>query len=200
MRTEGPVIDAVPQSTRILNEAARLFVARGYNGISMREIAEGCGISKAGLYYHFVDKEQLFLAILNNSLDELTAIISESTNLQGSTRKQLEHFANAIFLRLPADRRALIRLAGQEMGKLSPKAREEFGQRYQSEFIGRLAGILAEAMQKGELRSCDPVMATWVLLGMMYPFFSASSESRPEVDSDVVEFILNVYLRGMHPE
>jgi AcrR family transcriptional regulator len=101
MRTEGPVIDAVPQSTRILNEAARLFVARGYNGISMREIAEGCGISKAGLYYHFVDKEQLFLAILNNSLDELTAIISESTNLQGSTRKQLEHFANAIFYAYP---------------------------------------------------------------------------------------------------
>lgn len=38
---------------RILAAAARLFMARGYRGISMREIAEAVGISKAGLYFPF---------------------------------------------------------------------------------------------------------------------------------------------------
>ncbi len=51
---------------RILNTALRLFVAQGYNGVSMREIAALCQLSKAGLYYHFEDKEDLFLEIINN--------------------------------------------------------------------------------------------------------------------------------------
>jgi len=56
----------VPQ--QILHEATRLFVDRGYHALSMREIAEAVGVSKAGLYYHFEDKEDLFLAILTNNL------------------------------------------------------------------------------------------------------------------------------------
>ena len=39
---------AVPE--RIIEEATRLFVASGYTSISMREIAEAVGVSKAGLY------------------------------------------------------------------------------------------------------------------------------------------------------
>ncbi|HHJ06422.1 MAG TPA: TetR/AcrR family transcriptional regulator, partial [Anaerolineae bacterium] len=38
---------------RICNEATRLFVQEGYAGLSMRQLAEQVGISKAGLYYHF---------------------------------------------------------------------------------------------------------------------------------------------------
>ena len=53
---------------RIAEEATRLFVANGYHGVSMREIAEAVGISKAGLYYHFRDKEDLFIAILTANL------------------------------------------------------------------------------------------------------------------------------------
>ena len=48
--------EALDLRARILAEATRLFVVYGYNGISMREIAEAVGVSKAGQYYHFKDK------------------------------------------------------------------------------------------------------------------------------------------------
>ena len=60
---------------RILAEATRRFVIHGYNSISMREIAEACGIKKAALYYHFKGKEDLFLAILSRYLDEMDGLI-----------------------------------------------------------------------------------------------------------------------------
>ena len=50
---------------QILAKATSLFVVYGFNGVSMREIAAEAGLSKAGLYYHFKDKRDLFLAILN---------------------------------------------------------------------------------------------------------------------------------------
>ena len=56
MSSERPSAEATEMLTRIVGEATCLFVVRGYRGISMREIAEAAGISKAGLYYHFKDK------------------------------------------------------------------------------------------------------------------------------------------------
>lgn len=44
---------------RILDSAAGAFAAHGYSGASMRDIAEGLGITKAALYYHFASKEDL---------------------------------------------------------------------------------------------------------------------------------------------
>ena len=55
---------------QIITAAKPLMVDQGYRGLSMREIAEAVGVSKAALYYHFQDKEQLLLAILESNLAE----------------------------------------------------------------------------------------------------------------------------------
>jgi AcrR family transcriptional regulator len=49
---------------RILDEAQALFVERGYEATSLREIAERVGVTKAALYYHFTSKEELLRALL----------------------------------------------------------------------------------------------------------------------------------------
>ena len=56
---------------KFLRTAKRLFIEHGYHGLAMREISEALGVSKAALYYHFKDKEELFLAILNTNLNEI---------------------------------------------------------------------------------------------------------------------------------
>lgn len=48
---------------RILDVALDLFTERGYDGTSLREIAEELGLTKAALYYHFESKEDILLAL-----------------------------------------------------------------------------------------------------------------------------------------
>jgi AcrR family transcriptional regulator len=48
---------------RILDVALALFIEQGYDGTSLREIAERLGVTKAALYYHFASKEDLLLAL-----------------------------------------------------------------------------------------------------------------------------------------
>jgi AcrR family transcriptional regulator len=48
---------------RILDVALDLFTEHGYDGTSLREIADQLGISKAALYYYFQSKEDIFLAL-----------------------------------------------------------------------------------------------------------------------------------------
>lgn len=80
-----------PETTRerIQTEAARLFVASGYHGVSMREVAEAVGVTKPALYHHYADKEALFLAMLDGALATLGRLVEHARQEQG-IRAQLE--------------------------------------------------------------------------------------------------------------
>lgn len=49
---------------QILDAALDVFAERGYNGGSMREIADRVGVSEPALYRHFSGKEALFVALM----------------------------------------------------------------------------------------------------------------------------------------
>lgn len=49
---------------QILDEAIRIVGERGYYGFTVQDLAQRCGISNAGLLYHFGSKDQLLLCML----------------------------------------------------------------------------------------------------------------------------------------
>ncbi len=49
---------------RILKVANELFIEQGYEGTSLREIADRLDITKAALYYHFRSKEEILATLL----------------------------------------------------------------------------------------------------------------------------------------
>ena len=48
---------------RILDIALDLFTEKGFDGTSLREIAEKLGVTKAALYYHFASKDDILMAL-----------------------------------------------------------------------------------------------------------------------------------------
>ncbi|WP_433491461.1 TetR/AcrR family transcriptional regulator [Nocardia grenadensis] len=61
----------------ILDAAVQLFVAKGYEETSLREVADAVGITKPSLYYHYASKLELLVAIVNPLLDELRALAEQ---------------------------------------------------------------------------------------------------------------------------
>jgi AcrR family transcriptional regulator len=53
----------------ILDAAREAFSRDGYEGVSMRKLAEKIGCSHANLYLHFKDKEALFYCLVEESFD-----------------------------------------------------------------------------------------------------------------------------------
>lgn len=68
----------------VINEAARLFGTKGYEGTSMRDIAAAVNILPGSLYHHFPSKEDLFVAVyafaVAQSLDAVRASIANRTD------------------------------------------------------------------------------------------------------------------------
>lgn len=55
--------------------ALELFVERGYDATSLREIAERLGITKAAVYYHFSSKEEIVRSLFEDHLSGLQELI-----------------------------------------------------------------------------------------------------------------------------
>ncbi len=163
----------------------------------MRQISEALNVSKAALYYHFKDKEELYLAVLDAYLDEmeksLDHILVEST----SNREKVRRFVEFV-LAQPTEQRAIIRLASQEMGHLSAPTRQAFNLIYRQKFIGKIETIFLTGIEQGEFKKVDPKVATWALLGMMYPYFYPAHAGNGALSEETIRDIISIYLEGIN--
>lgn len=181
---------------KILLTAKSLFIQQGYHGLAMRQISEAVGVSKAALYYHFKDKEELFLAILDIYLNEIESAIDAIQSKRLSSSEQLRMFVEYI-LSQPAEQRAVMRLGSQEMVQLSASSRKSFGKIYREKFIGKLTAIFQAGIESGELKSLNAEVATWALLGIMYPYFYPAHTGDKPVAANVIDEIVMIFLKGI---
>lgn len=59
----APSAEPAGTRERILDVALDLFVEQGFDGTSLRQIAEALGITKAALYYYFASKDDILVAL-----------------------------------------------------------------------------------------------------------------------------------------
>ncbi len=60
----------------IIEQAVKLFASKGYYGVSLREVAEASGTTKALLYHHFGSKDALYRAVQDRFREEYNEVIS----------------------------------------------------------------------------------------------------------------------------
>jgi AcrR family transcriptional regulator len=61
---------------RIQQVAVELFTEHGYEGTSLREIAERLDVTKAALYYHFRSKEDIMTSLVEDYYGQIDALIA----------------------------------------------------------------------------------------------------------------------------
>jgi AcrR family transcriptional regulator len=94
--SNSPVPETGGGRERILLEARGRFGANGYAAVTMQEIAERVGLTKAALYYHFGDKEGLFAEVFASEMTALAARISAVIAETPSLHERLERIAGIL--------------------------------------------------------------------------------------------------------
>ena len=74
---------------QILEIAIPLFAKAGYVGVSMRDIANEVGMSAAALYYHFPDKQQLYLQAMSQAFADKAHVLLDELSLPVPPEEQL---------------------------------------------------------------------------------------------------------------
>src|SRR6478609_11572196 len=71
----------LPKSARraqLLEAAQEVFVEAGYHSAAMDEIADRAGVSKPVLYQHFPGKLDLYIALLDQTSEELVDLVRQA--------------------------------------------------------------------------------------------------------------------------
>ncbi len=68
---KSPVTPPAERRRELLDTAAEVFAAQGYNATTVRKIADAAGMLAGSLYYHFDSKESMLDEILSTFLNEL---------------------------------------------------------------------------------------------------------------------------------
>ena len=61
-----------------MDEAATLFLRHGYEGTSLRQLADVVGMKAGSLYYHFASKDELLTEILRRGIDVMQTAFDEA--------------------------------------------------------------------------------------------------------------------------
>ena len=99
-RSHGSATTRLPRPARrrqLLGAAQEVFVAQGYHAAAMDEIAERAGVSKPVLYQHFPGKLELYLALLDESAQELVRIVREALSSTTDNKQRVPATFQAFF-------------------------------------------------------------------------------------------------------
>ncbi len=154
--------------SRYLDEALRLFIRHGYNGVSMDRVVEAAGGSKATLYRYFDSKEALFSAIVDDLQTTLAATAPPPDYVDLPLEDGLRLLARATADAALSERAVvLLRLASGEFARFPELARLLFEQAPAKSYA-RFAAFLVAKRERGEVRFEDPqVVAEQFLAGIV---------------------------------
>ena len=146
----------------ILHAALRSFGEKGYHATTLDHIAERLGVRKTALYHYFPDKESILYACHHGSLAEVRRHLKEAKEQHSTASDRLRHVIRE-HVRVMTDTLEGSPLAF-EVPALSPEHQQKVvaaRDRYER----ALRSIIAEGVRDGELRSVDPKVAVFVILG-----------------------------------
>ncbi|GAC1372653.1 MAG: TetR/AcrR family transcriptional regulator [Ktedonobacteraceae bacterium] len=134
----------------ILHVAERLFATYGYRAVTTRQIADACGITQPALYRHFADKQDLYIAIITASSQQLNAVMERIMLRQRSVHERLRLIA---LYMLNATQHDLSMMFHDIRYELTPDARAKIEQSFAESAVQPLTAIFEDGISRGVLRS-----------------------------------------------
>lgn len=186
---------------KILDAATELFSQKGYDGVSIRDIASKAGITIPNIYYYFKDKKGLYQATLQGSADNVLEILKKIDDPNASFRDRFVALAKAK-MRLAKQKNPAFELFLKEW--VDRGGSPEFPPQLEtvmSKSFKYMEEMIAQAVQRGEIRPINPKLGVWYLIGLIFmrsgKFLSKYMKTREVLSDDEVEEFVDLILKGL---
>lgn len=193
--------DARPQE--LLDAALDHFVARGFAATRLDDVAKSAGVSKGTLYLYFSSKEELFKAVVRESI---VPLIGEAENMieqyTGGSEDLFRLVMTTWWENVGASKLSgLPKLMTAEAGNFP-----ELAKFYQEEVVDRgeklVATMLRRGIARGEIRDMDLELAPRILVApmimmMLWKHSNGVCFVEPEKLGAYLDFYIDMALRSV---
>ncbi len=165
---EKKVNELDPQESRgqILDAALDVFARKGYRSVRLEEIVEEAGTSKSAIFFHFPNKERIFLALVDQLADLLERRVTEAIQGQATemdrVRVALETCLDTFGRYRRAAKILLVQAVG--LGTVFEAKRNQVTER----FAHLIETYLQQAIDHGEIEPVDTQVISMAWMGAIY--------------------------------
>ncbi len=187
---------------KILKAAREEFISQGYKGASVQSIADKVELPKANILYYFDNKEKLYLAVLEQTLDMWDKEI-DHIDVNGDPKDAIEKFV-AGKVRMSFKEPNASKIYALEIIQGSQHLKE-YTRTYLRAWVREKAKIFQHWIDQGKMADIDPVKLIFLIWSSTQHYADFESQiltimNRAEYEeSDVIEvteFLTDFILRG----
>ena len=185
----------------LIAAAAPLFAEKGYNGVSVRELAKSAGFNLSMISYYFGGKEGLYAAVLNEQFATLKRV-AEIKHMETDPLKRFELYVRATVARYRKNP-YLLRFYTSELTNPTP-CFETIVKPAIKGVVQILLETFSEGLSHEQFRKgLDPTDTVLALAGMINFYFllePATAElvdHAPERDEELIRHIMDIFSRGI---
>ncbi|WP_028926960.1 TetR/AcrR family transcriptional regulator [Pseudonocardia acaciae] len=175
-----------PDFDSVLAAAADSFVALGYHGTTMREIAKRADLSVPGLYHHYPSKQNMLVAVMDAAMADLRARLEAAdAEGEGDPVRRLELLVSALVL-YHCHRKGFGMIAASEMRSLEPASRKRIARR-RTEIQRMVDTAVLDGAARGLFRTPFPLDASRAVVTMSAAVATWYQLTGPMTPEDVAE-------------
>ena len=153
--------------------AENLFSESGFAAVSMRQIGDEAGVSKANIFHHFGTKDKLYKTVIQRIIQASTQLLDELDSGEDDYHARLSRFHRGHLNNILSNSQGACLLLQESLA-----IRSGHGQQMAAELLGkqfnRLVKLIYMGQQAGELRQdLDPALVASMLVSANLFFFDA---------------------------
>ena len=165
--------DADRTQQEILRAAMAEFADHGFGGARIDAIAERAGVNKKLIYYYFDGKDELFLAVLEQTYADIRAAEHDLHLEASAPLKAIESLVEFTWRHYLAHPEFLALLNSENMHRAGHLKRSRRIRQMNSPLIEGLAAVLARGEKSGQLRKGVDAMQLYIsIAGLAYFYLS----------------------------
>jgi len=161
--TEAEQVEKKDTRERILDAALNIFSLKGYHSARIDEIVNESGTSKGSVYFHFPNKEKLFVALVDKFVSLLESKVEEAVDDDEPGMQRVQSALEAVMGTFGKYRRPakILLVQASGLGTVFEEKRMEVHDRF-SNLIKR---YLDEAVETGDIAPMDTEIVSRAWMG-----------------------------------
>jgi AcrR family transcriptional regulator len=185
----------------IRDAAMRVIARRGMAAATMQEIADEAGVAKGTIYLYFRDRGDVVEKAFESAMSDLHQRVEEALETPGTFEQKLRAMLAAEINFFQTHReffRLYISLRYPEGNAQQQRRQKRHSQPQYKSRVERVAKVLSEAMDRGEIRQMDAMrLALFIIEGSSAVVIERVLDEAPPSEEADIELIAGTILDGI---